>query len=53
MLNKIKLFNLHKLAKMTGISYNTLRNYSSGRLKELKEEDMKKIERLFEELGGK
>lgn len=42
--NAIKLLNLKVLSEKSGISYNTLKNFSSGRKKELTKEEIKQIE---------
>lgn len=42
--NAIKLLNLKVLSEESGISYNTLKNFSSGRRKELTKEEIKQIE---------
>lgn len=52
MLDKIKYFNMKELSLATGVKYSTLRNYSCGRLKELREEDIEKLNVFFDSLGG-
>lgn len=43
----LKLFNLRVLSEHSGISYNVLKNYSSGKKKEFSKEEIKKIEKTL------
>ena len=47
-----EILNLRAVAEKTGISYNTLKNYSIGRTT-IKENDLYKIMELLKEYGGK
>lgn len=52
MLEIVKMFNLKRLSEVTGVSHNTLKNYSCGRLKELKDTDRIQIENYLNKIGG-
>lgn len=47
-----EILNLRAVAEKTGISYNTLKNYSIGRTN-IKESDIYKILELLKEYGGR
>lgn len=47
-----EILNLRAVAEKTGISYNTLKNYSIGRTS-IKESDLYKILELLKEYGGR
>lgn len=43
----LKLFNMHELAKLSGVGYSTLKNFSSGYRENLSPETKDKIVRAI------
>lgn len=47
---KLKLFNMHELAKLSGVGYSTLKNFSSGYRENLTVEAHNKVVRAIKSI---